>query len=86
MVKGTASWTQQGLTLGCYISFEAITSGGGKGTLYNLPKERDEVWMPDCCWQLDLGRLEFKGELHCLRGFTLLEVSASVEGPRVATA
>ena len=38
-----ASWTQQGLALGCHISFEAITSGSDKGTVCNSSKERDEV-------------------------------------------
>ncbi len=38
-----ASWTQQGLTLRCQISFEAITSDSDKNTLYNLSKKQDKV-------------------------------------------
>ena len=36
-------WMQPGLILGYYISFEAITSGSDKDTLYNLLNERDKV-------------------------------------------
>lgn len=44
-MRKMASWTQQCLTLGCYISFKAIviSSSGGNDTLSNLLKERDEV-------------------------------------------
>ena len=38
-----ACWTQQGLTLGCHISFETITGGGNKGTLCNSSNKRNEV-------------------------------------------
>ncbi len=37
------SWTQQGLTLGYYISFEDITSDNTEGTVCNLLKERDSI-------------------------------------------
>ncbi len=40
--------------------------------------------MPDCSWQLGLGPLAFREELHCLGRPTLLGVSASAEKPRVA--
>ncbi len=40
--------------------------------------------MPDCSWQLGLGPLAFKKELHRLGRPTLLGVSASAERPRVA--
>ena len=34
---------QQGLILGCHISFEAITNGSDKNTLCNSLNKRDEV-------------------------------------------
>ena len=41
-------------------------------------------WTPDCSWQLSLGPLAFKKELHCLRRLMLLGVPASPEKPKVA--
>ena len=34
---------QQSLTLGCHISFEAITSEGNERTLYNSLNDQDEI-------------------------------------------
>ena len=41
-------------------------------------------WTPNYSWQLRLGLLAFKKELHRLGKLTLLWVSASAEKPRVA--
>ena len=38
-----ACWTQQGLTFGCYISFETITSDGDEGILYNLLDKQAKI-------------------------------------------
>ena len=43
-----------------------------------------KFWTPDGSWQLVLGPLPFRKELHCLERPTLLGVSASAERPRVA--
>ncbi len=41
-------------------------------------------WTPDYSWQLGLGPLAFRKELHCLRRLTPLGVPASAKKPTVA--